>query len=228
MAAVLTSRPRFRITVGDHARAGVRNVPVRIRYFAGDLALERFLIELGKYQRELVSNNRSRFGWLLPFRDDFRHIMSYRPCAGLREFLGVCPPEHPTFLIGVWLLGHCATSQATYILDELPVGGSSKARRHFARALRRVECWPRLRRLATDYPDDLQLAAMVSESPGDSFRNRLSRFSQHVDRSHEAEAAAASQMPLWFRDSHWAVTEPKRPAWIRLILERIRQWVRRE
>ena len=228
MAAVPTSRPRFKITVGDHARAGVRNVPVRIRYFPGDLAVERFLIELGKYQRELVSSNQSRFGWLLVFRDDFRQIMRYRPCAGLREFLGVCPPEHPSFLIGVWLLGRCATSQATYILDELPVASSPKARKHFARALHRVECWPRLRRLAADNPDDLFLAAMVHESPGDSFHNRLSRFAQHVGRGHEAEAAVTSRMPLWFRDSHWAVTEPKRPAWIRVILERIRQWVRGE
>lgn len=203
-------------------------MPVRIRYFPGDLAVERFLIELGKYQQELASSNRSRLGWLLPFRYDFRQILSYRPCAGLREFLGVCPPEHPSFLIGVWLLGRCATSQATYILDELPVGSSPKAREHLARALCRVECWPRLRRLAADYPDDLVLAAMVRESPGDSFHNRLSRFAQHVDREHETEAAVASQMPLWFRDSTWGVTEPKRPAWIRVVLERIRQWVRRE
>jgi hypothetical protein len=223
MAAGVTSRPRFEITASDCARAGVRNVPIRVRYFPGDLAVERFLLELGKYRRESMGGNS-----LLAFRDDFRQIIAYRPCAGLREFLGVCSPEHPAFLIGVWLLGRCATPQATYILERLPADRSPQARRHFARALRRIECWPRLRRLAADYPGDTDLAALISDGPGATFHNRLERFATHVDKSHAAEADLASRMPLWFRDHDWHRTEPKRPSFIRLMLERIKQWVRGE
>lgn len=226
MAAAVEERPVYQVRFPDARRAVRRNPPLQNKYFATDLAVERFLLELSEYCQSLVSDNRSHFGWLLQFRGDFRSIMRYRPCAGLREFLGVCPPEHPSFLIGVWLLGRCAARQATFDLERLPADGTSRARKHFARALRRIESWPRLRRLAADFPNDANVAAAMSRTAGESFRRRLSRFAQHVDRLHESEAAVASRMPLWFRDFEWQRTEPKRPAWIRIVLERIRQWMR--
>lgn len=227
MAAVAQSRPFYGVRFYTLKQA-TRNTGLRSRYRAADLAVEQFLMSLGKYHSELVYADRDRFGWLVPFRKDFRLIQFHRPCMGLREYLGVCPPDHPIFPIAVWLLGQCASRQASFDLDRLPVGDSVRARKHLARALRRVESWPRLRELVTQYPDDKFVHQMFASNRQGSLDRRITRFAQHVDHSHEAEAAVASQMPLWIRDAEWTLSPPKPASWMRMILERIRKWVRGE
>ena len=226
MAAGL--RPRFCITPADRGCERFRNLPLRRKYRGMDFAIARYLVELGRYHRSLSKRGRLRPGWLMGSRRDFRQMIACRPCAGLREFLGVCPPEHPSFLIAIWLLGRCATRQATFDLERLPADGSPTERKHFARALHRVESWPRLRQLAADYSDDPNVAATLARPGGKNFARRLERFATHVDTSHADEAAVASQMPLWVRDEEWHRIEPKSPSWIRIVLERIKQWVRGE
>lgn len=226
MAAALASRPYYGVRFSERQQAARRNPGLRVKYLPQDIAAERFLIELGYHQRRLVYENRSSFNWLLSFRHDFRAILRDRPTRGLASFLGVCPPHHPSFLVGVWLLGRCATRQTSFDIDRLPADGDPRARQHYARALRRVESWPRLRQMAHDYPQDRFVARMLDGREKLYFAERLNRFSKHVDDSHAAQAARVSQRPLWIRDSDWTVTPAKSAGWIRGLLERIREWVR--
>lgn len=228
MAAVVPCRPRFEVAREDALRSARRNTAFRVKYVGADLAVERFLRALAEYRDSLRQDGRDHHGWLLPMRQEFRLIIHRRPCLGLRDFLGVCPPNHPTFPIAVWLLGVCATRYKNFDLDRLPDGNSPRARKHLARALRRVESWPRLRELAAEYPDDELLQRLLADDSMRNFRRRLSRFAQNVDHSHEAEAALVSRMPLWIRDTNWKGKPPKRASWIRIVLERIREWVRGE
>ena len=228
MAAAVQTRPRFEIGPIDKGRAGVRRTPLRTRYFAGDGAVERFLGELESYGQSLSAGHDADRGWLLPFRNDFRFIVGYRPCAGLRECLRNGDPTSASYFVALWLLSCCATPQVLYELDRQPADTTPVARKHYARALRRVGAWPRLRRLAADYPDDQYVATLVAGSPGDAFPGRLQRFAQHVDDSHAAEAALVSQMPLWVREGELTTTPAKSTGWIRVLLERIKEWVRSE
>src|SRR5690606_16356035 len=110
----------------------------------------------------------------------------------------------------------------------LPVDEDVRLRRHYVRALQRVESWPRLRQIARRHPGDPFAKRLLRRNSLDSFARRVSRFAQHLDRSHESDAVLASQMPLWFRDNEWKQTPPKDPGWIRALLERIKRWLRGE
>ncbi|MCO6047503.1 hypothetical protein NG895_26670 [Aeoliella sp. ICT_H6.2] len=192
--------------------------------------VDRFLAELDRYHHYLSSHGKCGQGWLLAFRNDFRQILFDEPAVNfpLARYLRDCPPERPGYCIAMWLLGRCAERTKSYGLAKLTDGDSPRIRRHLALALRRVESWPRLRRLAAEHPDDEFLTRLLSDASRQSFDRRLHRFSEHVDHSHEAEAALASRMPLWIRDTNWSGKPPKTASWIRVILKRIRYWVRGE
>lgn len=228
MAAAVLDLPQFEILASDHFRAGVRKAPIRIRYFPGDIAVTRFVAELSSYRKLLQEADLRDINWLLPLRSEFLSIQRYRPCAGLRHYLRAANPKEPEFLLALWLLSRCATPQVLYELDRQPAEATPVARKHYARALRRVGAWARLRRLAADYPEDDYIATLVVGSPGDAFDSRLHRFTRNVDDSHAAEAALVSQMPLWMRDSELTATPAKSTGWIRVLLERIKEWVRGE
>lgn len=228
MAAALQERPVYRATFSAAQQYRRRGSRFGRRHLEVDLAAQQFLLELADYLRNLPADSSGTVYCLLPFRGDFRSILRHQPCAGLGDFLSNSSAENPCFLVAIWLLGRCANRQLSYNIDRLPADRDANSRRHFARSLARVESWPRLRQLAADYPDDEFVTSVLSGTHTDTFDRRLTRFSKHVDQTHAAEAAVASQMPLWFRDHQWARTPPKNPGWIRRMLERIKGWVRGE
>jgi hypothetical protein len=203
-------------------------LPRRYRLRSSDWDTFRFLVHLEQHRDIMERDHLLTQGCWLRFRREFREIIKQRPCAGLRKFLFQVDPDSPVGLVAIWLLGRSATPRCTYGLDQLPAGETHRARRHLARALRRVEAWQRLRELAAVYPNDKFVQEMLARPAHDPFAKRLDRFAQHVDRSHESDAAMASRMPLWFRDSEWSQTPPKDTGWIRVLLERIKRWVRGE
>lgn len=195
------------------------------RVFGYDRAAARFLRELVVYRDWLVFSNRSNHSWLLPFRNDFRRLTKDFASQGIRRFLQERRPDSPCYALGISLLGRSASKHSTIGLETLPGDKDPRTRCHFARALRRLESWPRLRQLADDYPDDEFVQAMLALPHNRNFRQRLARFAEHVDQSHAEEAAHASKMPLWRREAEWEATPPKNASWIRYFLERIRRWV---
>jgi hypothetical protein len=227
MAAVVSDQPSFRVTADDELEVADRRVSRR-RRSADDLAVERFLRRLGQYRNLLVRYGLLRADWLLAFRTDFRKIIQKQPRTGIEAFVATSPLDHPSLGIAIWLLSHCATRQTSELLDRVPMEENVRFRRHYVRALHRVESWQRIRQIARRHPGDPYVKRLLRRSSPDSFAQRVARFAVHVDRTHETEAATASRMPLWFRDSEWSRTPPKDPGWIRVILERIKRWVRGE
>jgi hypothetical protein len=228
MAAVVSDQPSFRVTADDESSAADRSVPRRRRRSADDLAVERFHRRLGHYRNLLTRYGLLRADWLLAFRADFRQILRKQPRSGIESFIAASPLDHPSLGIAVWLLGHCATRQTSEVLDRLPMDDNVSFRRHYLRALQRVESWPRIRQIARRHPGDPFAKRLLRRHSGDNFARRVAHFAKHVDRTHESEAAKVSRMPLWFRDNEWSQTPPKDPGWIRMLLERIKRWVRGE
>ena len=151
--------------------------------------------------------------------------MQLRPCRGLRDFLLETPPDCPSYLVALWLLGRCSTRYSRYGLEAMDAEQTAISRRHYARALYRVEAWQRLRDLCMAYPEEPRLAALLTMKYRRPLASRLARFAEHVDRSHQSETQPRSSMPLWFREGTWYVTPPKSAEWIRMMLRRIRRWV---
>ncbi len=128
--------------------------------------------------------------------------------------------------MAIWLLGRCASRTQQYDLFEFAVNGPEAARRHAARALRRVEAWSKLRALAAASPFDGKIA-WYAQAPVTkrAFRERLKNFAAYVDASHAGEAAGPSRMALWFADVDW-IRRPLKPVeYIRKVLQRIHRWV---
>jgi hypothetical protein len=161
--------------------------------------------------------------WLLPYRPQFRRVKASHS-AVIRLYLLNCPDVMRP--IAIWLLGRCATVNQHFDLFEFALDASPPARRHAARALRRVEAWERVARLADASPGDPKIAWYASTpTTKRDFRERLRSFAEHVDSSRAAEAAGPSRMALWFADIDWFRRPPKPVEYIRQILERIHRWV---
>ncbi|MGI9456054.1 MAG: hypothetical protein ACR2NU_05795 [Aeoliella sp.] len=228
MAAATIERPVYEVKATDLTLETVRVSPQIKRALRFDLAALRFLRQLVVYRDSLVFSDRTTNTWLLPFRKDFRHLISGTPDKGIQKFLEERPPDSPCYALAVSLLGRCSDRYETYCLENVPADHDPQSRRHFARALRRTESWPRLARLAGKFPSDKFIARMLYAPHRGKFQHRLERFIEHVDKSHAAEATLAPRMPLWQRDAEWEETPPKSASWMRCVLQRIRQWVRGE
>lgn len=88
---------------------------------------------------------------------------------------------------------------------------------------------------ALSNPDDQFVVSMLTLNHRErkfnfsrSIENRIARFADYVDRSHEAKVTERSRMPLWFRDARWMLTPAKSTEWLRMMLARIKKWVRGE
>ncbi|WP_425397991.1 hypothetical protein [Aeoliella sp.] len=224
MAAAIKLRSRYDNTPGYLEKRHPAGVLLR-----SQLAVAEFLDEIDD-QYAAAGDGGPGVGWLLRFRSDFRAMIQDGLLAayGLGKCLQTGPTHTPAYAVAIFLLGRCASRSHTLGLSRLDAESTPAVRKHYARALRRVEAWPRLRRLSEDHPDDRFVQAVLENTTRRPFVNRLSRFAQHVDHSHEAEAALVSRMPLWIRDTEWNGKPPKRASWIRIVLERIREWVRGE
>jgi hypothetical protein len=161
--------------------------------------------------------------WLLRYRPRFRRVEDSLPTP-IHAYLRKCPESMTP--IAIWLLGRCAIRTEHFALFEFARNAPPAARRHAARALRRLEAWEKLRTLARENPADSKMAwyahALVTKR---NFRERLRNFAEHVDHSHAAEAAGPSRMSIWFADVDWIRRPPKPVAYIRQILQRIHRWV---
>jgi hypothetical protein len=163
--------------------------------------------------------------WLLPYRATFRKLIRHDAAPALRYYLADCPTEMTP--LAVWLLGRTADRFRLYGLEEFAYSRSPLARRHAARALRRLEAWPHLESIARRYPNDRRLQwyarASIIKRP---HAERLRNFAGHVDATHAAAAKGPSRMPLWFKNVDWIRRPPKTAAYIRHLLQHLHGLIR--
>jgi hypothetical protein len=212
------SRPSYRTTAEDWYRNGGH---VRAS------TASRFLQELCEYQHRLMSfyDGKIPRTWLLKFRQEFRQLEEQRAALVMQRFISLGDPalRH----VFIWLLSKVASRFFLRGLDEYCDDPSPVVRKHLAKALRRLEAWPLLEKMATAHPDDERLrwfaTAPTTKRP---FRDRLRDFRTTLDDSRAAEVVTPSQMPFWAQEKSWSRTAPKSAAMIRRMLRRIRHWVR--
>ncbi len=212
------SRPRYRTIAEDWFRNGGHIHPS---------SAVRFLRELGEYRSRLDSFYEGEVPptWLLRFRKDFRLLGEQRGGLVFQRFISLGDPalRH----VYIWLLSKSASRFFFLGLDEYCDDPNPIVRKHVAKALRRLEAWPLLTRMAEAHPEDERLrwfaTAPTTKRP---FSERLQNFRTAVDASHAAEVVTPSQMPFWASESFWSYTPPKSVDVIRRMLRRIRHWVR--
>jgi hypothetical protein len=207
------ARPSDWINSGGHAHSN---------------AAQRFLTELSIYFTRVVKASddpRLRRTWLLPFRDDFRRMLSHETSAAARGYAawGDARLRH----VFIWLLSHSADRFRLRGISNYCNDLSPQVRKHVAKALRRLEAWSLLDEMARSYPEDPRIqwfaSARVTRRP---FSERLSSFVRSVDDSHADEVVTPSRMPFWAAERSWDYTPPKSVLLIRRMLRRIRHWVR--
>jgi hypothetical protein len=170
--------------------------------------------------------------WLLPYRKDLRTIYAgfHALCNDnqvdtLRRYMAFCPSGMTP--VCVWLLGKCADRFRLYGLAGLWDDPSPQVRRQVAKALRRVEAWSQLTKMARVFPNDDQIVWFATApTKHRTYAQRLTNFVRSVDDSHAGEVETPSRMPYWTRDKNWKYTPPKSRDFIRRMLRRIRHWVR--
>jgi hypothetical protein len=129
--------------------------------------------------------------------------------------------------LGVWLWGKCADRFRLYGLSAFCHDRSPQVRKHVAKALRRLEAWTFLQEMATANPDDVMIQQFATPPTSHRpFPERLTNFARNVDDSRAGEVVTPSQMPFWRLQRDWEGRSPKSGWYIRLMLWRIRRWVR--
>jgi hypothetical protein len=212
------SRPRYRTDPEDWFRSG------------GHIHLSaavQLLRELRKHRAHLVSIYQGEIPstWLLRYRTDFRLLAEQGNGLVIQRFISVGDPAlRPIF---IWLLSKHANRFFLLGINEHCDDISPVVRKHVAKALRRLEAWALLKKMAARHPQDERLrwfaTAPTTKRP---FSERLRDFRTGIDASHAAEVVTPSQMPYWARESLWSYTPPKSVDVIRRMLRRIQHWVR--
>ncbi len=181
------SRPRYRTDPEDWFRNGGHIHPS---------AAVRFLRELSEYRARLASFYDGEIPptWLLRFRNDFRLLAEQGNGLVIQRFISLGDPAlRPIF---IWLLSKHASRFFLLGIDEHCDDINPVVRKHVAKALRRLEAWPLLKKMAARHPEDERLrwfaTAPTTKRP---FSERLQNFRAAVDASHAAEVVTPSQMP---------------------------------
>jgi hypothetical protein len=162
---------------------------------------------------------------LLPFRRDFRLIEYYEPVVGLMCWAD--RGEGPCRTIAIWLLGRIRPLRDVSVIARCH-NADPHVRRHAAKALWRMEAWALLRELAADDPDPVvrRIAEHAARPPAD-FQSRLSRYVRdEVHSKALEELPRRERLQLYLNAVPGVGLPPKSPAFIRMILERIRRLVR--
>lgn len=208
----------YYVTWHDLAASGLawRNIRVTL----GDYVVIRFLADLARARlaNRVDAGKPER---LAAYREDFRRVARDQPIVGLVRCLTSESAE--SRLLALWLLGHCGAKLAIPAVALLGTAESVRIRREAARALRRLEAWPQLRRLAEGEADPR--IARIANSPGARpLEQRLDRYSRLVERV--ATPPRREPRELVLNAQQFVGRRPK-PAWlIRRILERIRRVIR--
>jgi hypothetical protein len=163
---------------------------------------------------------------LFTLRSEFRKILARPAIPGLIWCIGW--ESGWTLLIAIWLLGKVRNRQTISVLDECIAHPDVRVRRHTAKALLRMGAWSQLHDMGERDPDPVvRRWAAYAERPPQDFRTRLSRFV-----GHEAGLAATAAQPapssaeVFLAVTPGAGLPPRRPWFLRRILERIRRLVR--
>jgi hypothetical protein len=163
--------------------------------------------------------------WLLRYRADLHWAIWYSRLEPIKLYLADCPPEMVP--LAVWLWGKCADRFRLYGFSAFCNDPSAQVRKHVAKALRRLEAWTLLAEMAAANPDDARIQWFANTpTTHRSFPERLKNFARNVDNSHAGEVVTPSPMPFWRRERDWEGRSPKSAWYIRLMLWRIRRWVR--
>jgi hypothetical protein len=212
------SRPRYQMAAEDWYRNGGH---IHLSAAVG------FLRELSDYRARLVSyyHNEIPPTWLLRFRKDFRFLSEQGNGLVIQRFISLGDPAlRPIF---IWLLSKHASRFFLLGIDEHCNDINPAVRKQVAKALRRLEAWPPLKKMAARHPEDERLqwfaTAPTTKRP---FSERLQNFRTGVDASRTADVVTPSQMPFWASESFWSYTPPKSADVIRRMLRRIQHWVR--
>jgi hypothetical protein len=218
-------KPKYRVRVSDWIFGGPG------KYYATG----RFLDELSSYRlkmTELSNCTHLAHTWLLPFRDDFRHLIDQGngdTIAAIQLFLRHSDSELRH--VGIWLLSRFATEKHLLRIDSYCFDRSATVRKHVARALRRLKAWNLLVEMPEAYANDAWRQCFAPElgpeaSARRSFSERLRDFKRNVGDSHSGEVFTPSRMPYWSLYDPWEGKPPKTMWYIRRMLRRIRHLVR--
>jgi hypothetical protein len=217
--SAFNQKPRFQASPSDWIQGGGH---ARVN------AVQRFLRELAIYFRRVVKFSPSLSSghfWLLPFREDFRKILTDENAAAIRGFVNWGDPalRH----VFIWLLSHSADRFRLRGISDHRNDLSPQVRKHVAKALRRLEAWSILNEMARMYPEDARIQ-QFARTPRIKrpFGERLSNYVRTVDDSRADEVATPSRMQFWAAERAWDRTPPKSVELIRRMLRRIRHWVR--
>jgi hypothetical protein len=208
-------KPRYRASLGDW---------IQSRGHAHRHAARRFFHELSAYRSSLLSTGSLPHTWLLPFRSDFRRLLTDENMPEIESLAHGDATLRPLY---VWLLSHSGYPYRLYAIRRLGGDPSPHVRKHVAKALQRLEAWWLLDDMAAMYPEDARVRwfaqSPVTHRP---FAERLKTFARNVDETYASEVLTPSRMPFWALERSWVRTPPKSREFIRRMLWRIRHWVR--
>jgi hypothetical protein len=187
-----------------------------------DVRLCAFLVNLNRF----VSQATKRIS-LLPFRKDFRKILTDSPIAALVWFVAF--GDGVSARIAVWLLSQLHYPRAVGMLIAYGQHADDPAlRRRVAQAFRSLRAWQQLREMASvDNDPIVRRVAGSAVKPPTAFPERLSKFLHEEVRTKVAQSTGDQTRPALFLNATPGVGRPPRRPWfIRLILHRIHQLVR--
>lgn len=186
------------------------------RFHAGDIQLLNLLATI------LASRPRDPDPyWLLPFREHVRHVP-----AGVVLAYAAQRTNHPALrCLAVWMRGRRGGTIGTPVIASLYHTTDFTLRKEVVRALQRMHAWAPLRRIEL-CEQEPRIRQLARQRPARAYRGRMDRFLQQV---------APCKAPLGSSTLHEQADlnlhgglPPRTPAFIRSILERIRQLVRGE
>jgi hypothetical protein len=163
---------------------------------------------------------------LVTLRKEFRHIITARPIGGLVACL--FESDRELRKMAIWLLGRSSQGVRIPALQVLRHNPDPELRRHVAKALRRTGDWNELQSLANrDVSMRVRVAAqeLIAGDRRD-YSESLGRFVEHTRGDIYERGPFHSRMTLWLLSPLGPGKPAKSRAWIRRLLEHIRNLVR--
>ena len=184
-------------------------------------ATERFLTQL-RCQLDKPSKNAIS---LVSLRSDFRKLMRHDEAIPIIvQRLRYGGPLYRA--VSIWILSKNASRFNLLGINDYCDDPSPMVRKHVAKALRRLEAWDLLKNMARRHLGDDDVLRFVKPTPNKkSYFDRLTSYTDNINRVHATTATSTSRMPLWFRDDYWAGSRSKNIEYMRTILRRIKALV---
>ncbi len=212
-------KPRYASRPLEWFTSGGRASRSAAERFLGELSLRLYKVNFPDHVHTAASPQ------LLPYREDFRQLIAHQETIPvLQRYLRDGEPLIRS--LAFWLLSKHANRILLLGLENRCCDPSPQARKHLAKALRRLEAWPLLETMVAEHPEDAKVAWFARLTPiQKDYRDRLANYTSGIDQTHSTAAVGPSRMPLWFRDEYWGGVPPKSIEFMRELLRRIQTLV---